>query len=52
MLARQPPHVVHTEPVQVAKHGLPDPVEVKEGERTIGVGTHERRLVDQAGFGG
>lgn len=26
-------------------------VEVKEGERTIGVGTHERRLVDQAGFG-
>jgi fluoroacetyl-CoA thioesterase len=27
-------------------------VEVKEGERTIGVGTHERRIVDQAGFGG
>ena len=26
-------------------------VEVKEGERTIGVGTHERRMVDQAGFG-
>jgi predicted thioesterase len=27
-------------------------VEVREGERTIGVGTHERRMVDQAGFGG
>jgi predicted thioesterase len=26
-------------------------VEVREGDRTIGVGTHERRLVDQAGFG-
>jgi len=26
-------------------------VEVREGERTIGVGTHERRVVDQAGFG-
>lgn len=27
-------------------------VEVCEGDRTIGVGTHERRVVDQAGFGG
>ena len=27
-------------------------VEVREGERTIGVGTHERRLVDRTGFGG
>jgi fluoroacetyl-CoA thioesterase len=27
-------------------------VEVKEGDRTIGVGTHERRVVEQAGFGG
>ena len=27
-------------------------VEVREGERTIGVGTHERRVVDRAGFGG
>jgi fluoroacetyl-CoA thioesterase len=26
-------------------------VEVREGDRTIGVGTHERRMVDQAGFG-
>ena len=26
-------------------------VEVREGERTIGVGTNERRVVDQAGFG-
>jgi predicted thioesterase len=25
-------------------------VEVKEGERTIGVGTHERRVIQQAGF--
>jgi fluoroacetyl-CoA thioesterase len=25
-------------------------VEVKQGERTIGVGTHERRVVDQANF--
>jgi fluoroacetyl-CoA thioesterase len=25
-------------------------VEVREGERTIGVGTHERRVVDRAGF--
>jgi fluoroacetyl-CoA thioesterase len=25
-------------------------VEVKDGERTIGVGTHERRVVEQAGF--
>ena len=27
-------------------------VEVREGERTIGVGTHERRVVSTAGFGG
>jgi fluoroacetyl-CoA thioesterase len=27
-------------------------VEVRDGERTIGVGTHERRVVDRAGFGG
>ncbi len=27
-------------------------VEVKEGERTIGVGTHERRVVDRTGFSG
>jgi fluoroacetyl-CoA thioesterase len=26
-------------------------VEVKEGERTIGVGTHERRVVERTGFG-
>ncbi len=25
-------------------------VEVREGERTIGVGTHERRVIDRAGF--
>ena len=27
-------------------------VEVREGERTVGVGTHERRIVDAARFGG
>jgi fluoroacetyl-CoA thioesterase len=27
-------------------------VEVKDGDRTIGVGTHERRVIDSAGFGG
>ena len=27
-------------------------VEVSEGDRTIGVGTHERRVIEQAGFGG
>jgi predicted thioesterase len=27
-------------------------VEVKDGQRTIGVGTHERRVVDRTGFGG
>jgi predicted thioesterase len=27
-------------------------VEVRDGERTIGVGTHERRVVDAAGPGG
>jgi predicted thioesterase len=27
-------------------------VEVREGERTIGVGTHERRIIDGSGFGG
>ena len=27
-------------------------VEVKEGERTIGVGTHERRVIQRAAFGG
>ena len=27
-------------------------VEVREGDRTIGVGTHERRVVDSTGFGG
>ena len=26
-------------------------VEVREGDRTIGVGTHERRVVEQSGFG-
>ena len=26
-------------------------VAVREGERTIGVGTHERRVVDRVGFG-
>jgi fluoroacetyl-CoA thioesterase len=26
-------------------------VEVRDGERTIGVGTHERRVIDQASFG-
>ena len=26
-------------------------VEVREGERTIGVGTHERRVIDRAGLG-
>jgi fluoroacetyl-CoA thioesterase len=26
-------------------------VEVRDGERTIGAGTHERRLIDRAGFG-
>jgi fluoroacetyl-CoA thioesterase len=26
-------------------------VEVRAGERTIGVGTHERRVIDRAGFG-
>jgi fluoroacetyl-CoA thioesterase len=27
-------------------------VEVLDGERTIGVGTHERRVIEVAGFGG
>ena len=27
-------------------------VEVTEGERTLGVGTHERRMVDRSAFGG
>jgi fluoroacetyl-CoA thioesterase len=27
-------------------------VEVRDGERTIGVGTHERRVIERAGFGG
>jgi fluoroacetyl-CoA thioesterase len=27
-------------------------VEIKEGERTIGVGTHERRVIDRSAFGG
>jgi fluoroacetyl-CoA thioesterase len=26
-------------------------VEVRDGERTIGVGTHERRVIDRAAFG-
>ena len=26
-------------------------VEVSDGERTIGVGTHERRVIDRTGFG-
>ena len=26
-------------------------VEVREGERTIGVGTHERRVIDRSSFG-
>jgi fluoroacetyl-CoA thioesterase len=27
-------------------------VEVRDGERTLGVGTHERRVIDVSGFGG
>jgi fluoroacetyl-CoA thioesterase len=27
-------------------------VEVRAGERTIGVGTHERRVIDRSAFGG
>jgi fluoroacetyl-CoA thioesterase len=27
-------------------------VEVREGDRTIGTGTHERRVIDTAAFGG
>jgi fluoroacetyl-CoA thioesterase len=27
-------------------------VEVREGERTVGIGTHERRVIDVGGFGG
>jgi fluoroacetyl-CoA thioesterase len=27
-------------------------VEVRDGDRTIGVGTHERRVIDRSGFGG
>lgn len=27
-------------------------VEVTEGDRTIGIGTHERRIIDVGGFGG
>jgi fluoroacetyl-CoA thioesterase len=27
-------------------------VEVREGDRTLGVGTHERRVIQQSGFGG
>jgi fluoroacetyl-CoA thioesterase len=27
-------------------------VEVRDGDRTIGVGTHERRVVDRSNFGG
>jgi predicted thioesterase len=26
-------------------------VEVREGERTIGIGTHERRMIDRSNFG-
>jgi predicted thioesterase len=26
-------------------------VEVREGDRTVGVGTHERRVIDTSGFG-
>jgi predicted thioesterase len=26
-------------------------VEVREGDRTIGVGTHERRVIDRTSFG-
>jgi fluoroacetyl-CoA thioesterase len=26
-------------------------VEVREGERTIGIGTHERRVIDRSNFG-
>jgi predicted thioesterase len=34
-----------------AADGLLTDVEVREGERTIGVGTHERRVIDRTGFG-
>jgi len=27
-------------------------VEVREGDRTVGVGTHERRVIDTSAFGG
>jgi fluoroacetyl-CoA thioesterase len=43
-------HAVLREIVQDRK--LRFDVEVREGDRTIGVGTHERRIVSTAGFGG
>jgi predicted thioesterase len=36
----------------VDDHKLRFDVEVREGERTLGVGTHERRVIERAGFAG
>jgi fluoroacetyl-CoA thioesterase len=47
--ARCTAHAVLREVVDERK--LRFDVEVREGDRTIGVGTHERRVVDRSGFG-
>ena len=36
----------------VDKRKLRFDVEVRDGDRTIGVGTHERRVIDRSNFGG
>jgi predicted thioesterase len=42
---------VHARLVEVVEgRKLQFDVEVREGDRTVGVGTHERRIVDAAGF--
>ena len=44
---------VHARLVEVVEdRRLRFDVEVREGDRTVGVGTHERRIVDAGGFGG
>ena len=40
------------EPGEGSGLSLEPGLEVREGDRTIGTGTHERRVIDTAAFGG
>lgn len=45
------PGIERTEEFTAEGRKLRFDVEVRDGERTIGVGTHERRVIERSSFG-